>query len=89
MSLTDVEIKGTVDFKPALDIVLITQRNDMGIQVESVNMEIRDMTINIDSFKIDAIRLGQSPGEGTSLGSVGIYNMTGHVTGNVRLNVNN
>ncbi len=86
LSLTGVALKGTVDFGTPMTMDIVTSRDSNGFtEIKSVLMKISDMTLKIDSFYIDAIRLGSAAGKGASLGSFGIENMVVKMTGGITI----
>ena len=85
LSLTDITLRGNIDFLEPMTIDIVTQQTEIGTQVTSMNMHLSDMSIDIDEFSIDAIRLGSEPGTGPSLGSFGIYDMHVDITGDVQI----
>jgi len=89
LSLCGVNLKGSVDFANPLTIDVITRKDASGLtQLTGVALKLSDMTLKIDSFYIDAIRLGSAPGLGGSLGSFGISNMTVKLTGGITMIAN-
>jgi hypothetical protein len=90
LSLTGVALKGSVDFGTPMTMDVVTAKDKNGFtEIKSVLCKISDMTLKIDSFYIDAIRLGNAPGMGNSLGSFGIENMTLRMTGNITIAATN
>jgi len=85
ISLTDVMLRGNIDFLEPMTIDFVTQLTPMGTEVTSMNMHLSDTSIDIDEFTIDAIRLGSEPGTGPSLGSFGIYDMHVDITGDLQI----
>jgi len=85
LSLTDVTLRGNIDFLKPMTIDIVSQQTQFGTEVTSMNMHLSDMSIDIDEFTIDAIRLGSEPGTGPSLGSFGIYGMHVDITGDVQI----
>lgn len=86
ISFTNVSLKGSVDFATPMTIDLVTGKDKNGFtEITSVLMKISDMTLKIDSFYIDAIRLGSAAGKGASLGSFGIDNMVVKMTGGITI----
>jgi len=86
LSLTGVALKGSVDFATPMTMEVVTGKDLNGFtEIKSVLMKISDMTLKIDSFYIDAIRLGSAPGKGASLGSFGIENMVVKMTGGITI----
>ncbi|MBW2648703.1 MAG: hypothetical protein JRC53_02635 [Deltaproteobacteria bacterium] len=84
ISLTEVALQGSVEFGSPLTMDIATVADSSGNQeVTGLNFTFSDMDLHIDSFTIDAIRLGPEPGVGPSLGSIGISGMDVHVEGNV------
>lgn len=88
LSLCDVALAGNIDFKNPMTVNIVTQQNKFGTEVQGIDMHLSDMTVDIDRFTVDAIRLGPNPGEGPSLGSFGIYNMHVDIKGDVKISVN-
>ena len=74
---------GAAQFTDPLKLDISTTGNGTG--VKSVNMTMTGMTLQVDRFSIDAIRLGSKPGTGESLGSIYMSNMVASITGNVRI----
>lgn len=90
LSFTDVRLKGSVDFATPMTIDVVAGKGKNGFtEISSVQMKISDMTLKIDSFYIDAIRLGSEAGKGNSLGSFGIDNMTVKMTGGITIAATN
>jgi hypothetical protein len=50
-------------------------------------MTMTGMTLQVDRFSIDAIRLGSAPGAGNSLGSIYMSNMVASITGKVQVSI--
>ena len=82
-SLCGIEFVGAAQFTDPLKLDISTTGNGPG--VKSVNMTMTGMTLQVDRFSIDAIRLGSKPGTGESLGSIYMSNMVASITGNVRI----
>ena len=82
-SLCGIEFVGAAQFTDPLKLDISTTGNGTG--VKSVNMTMTGMTLQVDRFSIDAIRLGSKPGTGESLGSIYMSNMVASITGNVRI----
>jgi len=82
-SLCGIEFVGAAQFTDPLKLDISTTGNGTG--VKSVNMTMTGMTLQVDHFSIDAIRLGSKPGTGESLGSIYMSNMVASITGNVRI----
>jgi hypothetical protein len=87
LSLCDVTLIGNIDFLEPMTMDSVTQQTQYGTEVTSLNIHLSDMSIDIDEFTIDAIRLGPEPGMGPSLGSFGIYNMHADITGDVSISI--
>lgn len=85
LSFCDVTMVGKIDFLQPMMIDFVTQQTQLGTEVTSMNMHLSDMSIDIDEFTIDAIRLGSEPGTGPSLGSFGIYDMHVDITGDIQI----
>jgi hypothetical protein len=86
ISLNDVVLVGSVSFDKPMTIDVQTEIDAAGnTEVTSVNMQLSDMTIDIDRFTIDSITLGSEAGKGASLGSFGIYGLHARMTGNVSI----
>lgn len=89
LSLCGVKLKGSADFASPTTVEVATVKEAGGFtRVSGVEMKIPEMTLKIDSFYIDAIRLGSAPGQGGSLGSFGINNMIVHMTGGITILAN-
>lgn len=89
LSLTNVALEGSVAFATPVTVDITTRTGPHGdIQVANLLLRLSDMTLKIDSFSIDAIRLGSAPGRGESLGSFGIDNMTLRLTGSITISAN-
>jgi hypothetical protein len=89
ISLTGVSLKGSVSFGTPMTLAIATSLDPAkGIQVDNLLLKMNDMTLTIPTFTIDAIRIGSAPGEGGSLGSFGIENMTLQMTGTITLSMN-
>lgn len=82
-SLCGIEFEGAAQFTDPLKVDVSTSEN--GTRVKSLNMTMTGMTLQVDRFSIDAIRLGSKPGTGESLGSIYMSNMVASITGNVRI----
>ncbi len=85
LSLCDVALNGSIDFGSPLTLDIVTRENEYGTEVTSIDLTMTDITIKVDSFTIDAIRLGPVPGTGPSLGSIGILNMVANISGTIRI----
>jgi hypothetical protein len=53
--------------------------------VTGMSFLIDDMTIRIDNFSIDAIRIGSAPGTGLSFGAIGMQNFVMQVSGKIQI----
>ena len=82
-SLCGIEFVGAAQFTDPLKLDISTTGD--GTRVKSLNMTMTGMTLQVDRFSIDAIRLGSKPGTGESLGSIYMSNMVASITGNVRI----
>jgi hypothetical protein len=87
LSFNDIDIEGSVHFDTPMTVGIETTENADGQEVTGINMNISDMTIDLDHFVIDSITVGSAPGEGKSFGGIGIYGMHARMTGNVRISV--
>jgi len=86
LSLCGVALKGSVAFGSPATVSLETGPTLFGATpVTSVNLAINNMTLKVDQFSIDAIRVGNAPGTGKSFGSIGIQNMVAQISGNVQM----
>jgi hypothetical protein len=86
LSLNDIDIQGSIAFNEPMKIDVVTSTDAAGgKEVTSVNMQMSDMTIDLDRFVIDSITLGSEAGEGQSLGSIGILGLHARMTGNVSI----
>ena len=82
-SLCGIEFEGAAQFTDPLKVDVSTSGG--GTRVKSLNMTMTGMTLQVDRFSIDAIRLRSKPGTGESLGSIYMSNMVASITGNVRI----
>jgi hypothetical protein len=86
LSLCGVSLKGSLYWADPIAIDIVTENRGPGnTEVTGVSLTLTDMTVTIDSFQIDAIRVGPQPGTGKSFGSIGIKNMTCTISGNVKI----
>jgi len=86
LSLCGISLLGSIGADEPIIIALETGLDPYGgNQVTSLLFNIRDVTIRVDHFTIDAIRVGPEPGLGPSFGSLGIYNMVTRLSGNLRI----
>jgi len=90
LSLCGIHLKGTADFGSSpLTIDIASSRDASGLlRVTGVSFKLSGMTLKIDNFTIDAIRLGNAPGVGGDLGSFGITNLTAKITGGITITGN-
>ena len=89
ISFTDTKIKGTISFEKEASLDMVVDTPTPGtLALRSGRWTIRDMTLKIDALSVDAIRLGNSPGTGNSLGRIGIQNLDLHMTGRVTATAN-
>jgi hypothetical protein len=89
LSLNDITLVGSVKFDKPMTIDVQTALDPTGkTQVTSLNMQLSDMTVDIDRLTIDSITLGPEPGTGSSLGSLGIYGLHARMTGNISISAN-
>ena len=82
-SLCGIEFVGAAQFTDPMKLDISTSGD--GTRVKSLNMTMTGMTLQVDRFTIEAIRLGSKPGTGESLGSIYMSNMVASITGNVRI----
>lgn len=86
LSLCGINMKGSVAFGSPLTIDVATESPFAdGTQIRALAITIDDVTLKIDSFSIDAIRVGDAPGEGPSFGGIGIKNLVMNVSGKIRI----
>ena len=85
LSLCDVNMDAEIHSSTPLriDVGIVDNPFNPGQKIESVMMQISDLTLDIHNFSIGAIRVGSAVGEGKSFGSFGIKNMDIEVTGNI------
>lgn len=82
LSLCGLHLKGSATFDSPLTIDVAASRDTARfVQLNGFSVRLTDVTLRIDSFTIDSIRLGPAPGAGGDLGSFGITNLTARVTG--------
>jgi len=86
IGLCGIAFKGSAKFTNPLTIDIATTGSGSGnVGLTSLNMTMTGMTLQVDRFSIDAIRLGSTPGTGASLGSLYMSNLFANVTGNVKI----
>lgn len=86
MSLSGVEMKGSVHMKNPLEITTTTGPNAYTDKpVTSVNIRMDGVVMKTDRFTVDAIRVGSEPGKGPSFGSLYIKGMHTEISGNVSI----
>jgi len=86
ISLCGVAFNGDAKFTSPLTLDVVTAGNGSGrVGLKSLNMTMTGMTMQVDRFSIDAIRLGSQPGTGNSLGSIYLSNMMVNMTGKVQV----
>lgn len=56
-----------------------------GDPVSGLNILIDDMTIEIESLEIEAIRVGSAVGTGLSFGAIGMRGLEAHISGHVQV----
>lgn len=82
LSLCGVDLKGSATFAKPMRVEVMVEKDAKGrTEVKGLQMSMTEMTLKVDRFYVDAIRLGSSAGTGGSLGSLGIDNMTLRMTG--------
>ena len=79
MSLVDTTLRGSVSTGSGIEMSFDTHRTNDGTIVQGLNINARDVTVEIDEFSTD-IRLGQG-----SLGKVYMQGFRAHISGNVRV----
>jgi len=85
-SLCGIAFEGSAQFTDPMKLDISTTGNKTGqIGLKSLNMTMTGMTLRVDRFSIDAIRLGSQPGTGESLGSIYMSNMVASITGKVQI----
>jgi hypothetical protein len=86
LSLCGIAFKGAAQFTDPLKVDIVTTGNGTGqVGLSSLNLTMTGMTLKVDLFSIDAIRLGSLPGIGDSLGSIYMSNMVASITGKVQI----
>ena len=86
LSLDGLHLKGAVSWDPPLVLTPIALASGLNVMtLPGLNYTLHSLDMTIDNFQIDAIRVGTSPGEGPSFGSIGIRNLTMHVEGNIQI----
>jgi hypothetical protein len=86
LSLCGIVFKGAAQFTDPLTVDVVTTGNGTGqVGLTSLNVTMTGMTLQVDRFSIDAIRLGSQPGTGDSLGSIYMSNMVASITGKVQI----
>jgi len=88
VSLCGIVFNGAARFTTPLTVDVVTAGSGSGnVGLTSLNMTMTGMTLQVDRFSIDAIRLGSAAGTGSSLGSLYLSNLSASITGNVQLSV--
>jgi hypothetical protein len=86
LSLCGIVFKGAAQFTDPLKVDIVTTGNGTGnVGLTGLNITMTGMTVQVDRFSIDAIRLGSQPGTGDSLGSIYMSNMVASITGKVQM----
>src|SRR5664280_1835311 len=86
LSLCGIVFIGAVQFTDPLKVDVVTTGNGTGhVGLTGLNITMTGMTVQVDRFSIDAIRLGSAPGAGNSLGSIYMSNMVASITGKVQV----
>jgi len=85
-SLCGIVFVGAAQFTDPLKVDVVTTGNGTGhVGLTGLNITMTGMTVQVDRFSIDAIRLGSAPGAGNSLGSIYMSNMVASITGKVQI----
>ena len=85
-SLCGIVFIGAAQFTDPLKVDIVTTGNGTGhIGLTGLNITMTGITVQVDRFSIDAIRLGSQPGTGDSLGSIYMSNMVASITGKVQI----
>ncbi|RJQ83547.1 MAG: hypothetical protein C4519_06740 [Desulfobacteraceae bacterium] len=86
LSLCGLHLDGSISVGSAAHVQYGPLRSFVdGSQVSGLSILIDDMTIRIDHFAIDAIRVGSAPGEGPSFGAIGMQNFVMHLSGKMQI----
>ncbi|MCF8029240.1 MAG: hypothetical protein K9K81_12810 [Desulfobacteraceae bacterium] len=86
LSLCGVEMQGAMDFHNPVKVSVTTGPNLFSEKpVTSVNIELDGVTLDMDRFSVDAIRVGDSPGTGPSFGAVTVENMRTEISGKISI----
>jgi hypothetical protein len=88
LSLCGIVFKGAAQFTDPLKVDVVTTGDGTGnIGLTGLDITMTGMTVQVDRFSIDAIRLGSAPGAGNSLGSIYMSNMVASITGKVQVSI--
>ena len=86
LSLNEIQMSGSVDFKQPMVVETVMEMNPfVGHEMEMIRISISDMEIRMDDLSIGSITLGPNPGEGPSLGGIGMTGFFARISGNVRI----
>lgn len=88
LSLCGLSYQGFFQADAPLKVDLDMEADPYGrTRVTGVNLTLSDFVLKLDSFTIDAVRVGTEPGTGASFGSFGIINMETRMQGDVRIGI--
>ena len=86
LSLCGVEMQGGVDFHNPVKVSVTTGPNPFSeVPVTSVNIELDGVTLDMDRYSVDAIRVGDAPSTGPSFGAVTVENMRTEISGKISI----
>jgi hypothetical protein len=89
LSLSDVSFKGSTTFDSPVKVDLATQFDPFANAVNTgINIDVKGVKVDVDHFKIGAIRVGNAPGQGKSFGSIQMTGFSAEISGKVRITFN-
>jgi hypothetical protein len=86
LSLNDVSFKGSTTFDSPVKVDLSTQFDPFANGYNTgINIDVKGVKVDIDHFRIGAIRVGNAPGQGKSFGSFQMSGFSAEISGKVRI----
>ena len=80
--LCDTTLRGSITAE-SIEYEIINQPTNDGHMVAGINLNVKDVEVNIDHFQTD-MRLGDENGS-DSLGIIGMFGMKTRISGNMRI----
>jgi hypothetical protein len=86
LSLNDIFFKGSTTFDAPVKVDLSTQFDPFANGYNTgINIDVKGVKVDIDQFRIGAIRVGNAPGQGKSFGSFQMSGFSAEISGKVRI----